>query len=286
MLDLRNGELQRKVDRALKLIQAAGKAAKEHGQPLEICYSGGKDSDVILELARMSGVDYRAIYKNTTIDPPGTIKHALDNGVEVMLPKKTFLELISKSGYPSRQTRFCCRHLKEYKVLDYAVIGVRRDESPKRAERYVEPEQCRVYSKNVKSRQYMPILEWTAQDVSDFISDRGVVCHPLYYDDSGCFHVERRLGCIGCPLAYKKHREKEFLRYPGFVKLYLRGGQRFWDSHPDSGQRKYFKDVYEWFTMQLYCDTMAEFKAKFGPTMFDGGIDCKRFLEERFGIRL
>ena len=69
-------ELQRKVDRSVKLIQAAGKVAKEHGQPLEICYSGGKDSDVILELARMSGVEYRAIYKNTTIDPPGTIAHA------------------------------------------------------------------------------------------------------------------------------------------------------------------------------------------------------------------
>ena len=46
-------ELQRKVDRAVKLIQAAGKVAKEYGQPLEICYSGGKDSDVILELARI-----------------------------------------------------------------------------------------------------------------------------------------------------------------------------------------------------------------------------------------
>ena len=58
-------ELQRKVDRAVKLIQAAGKVAKEHGQPLEVCYSGGKDSDVILELARMSGADIRPIYKNT-----------------------------------------------------------------------------------------------------------------------------------------------------------------------------------------------------------------------------
>ena len=66
-------ELLLKIARAIKLIQAAGKVAKEHGQPLEICYSGGKDSDVILELAKMSGVDYRAIYKNTTIDPPGTI---------------------------------------------------------------------------------------------------------------------------------------------------------------------------------------------------------------------
>ena len=75
-------ELKKKVERSVKLIQSAGKVAKEHGQPLEICYSGGKDSDVILELAKMSGVDYRAIYKNTTIDPPGTIAHVKANGVE------------------------------------------------------------------------------------------------------------------------------------------------------------------------------------------------------------
>ena len=57
-------ELQRKVDRAVKLIQQAGRDAIP-----EVAYSGGKDSDVILELARMAGIKYRAIYKNTTIDP-------------------------------------------------------------------------------------------------------------------------------------------------------------------------------------------------------------------------
>lgn len=49
---------------------------------------------MILELARMSGVEYRAIYKNTTIDPPGTIKHARDNGVEVIQPKMTFRDIL------------------------------------------------------------------------------------------------------------------------------------------------------------------------------------------------
>lgn len=53
---------------------------------VEVSYSGGKDSDVILELAKMSGVKYRAIYKNTTIDPPGTIAHCVENGVEIMKP--------------------------------------------------------------------------------------------------------------------------------------------------------------------------------------------------------
>ena len=88
-------ELQRKVDRAVKLIQAAGKIAEEHGQPLEVSYSGGKDSDVILELARMSGAKIRPIYKNTTIDPPGTIAHVQKMGVEILRPKETFAQLMA-----------------------------------------------------------------------------------------------------------------------------------------------------------------------------------------------
>ena len=43
-------ELQKKVNRAVKLIQSAG----ADGQTVEVAYSGGKDSDVILELTKMS----------------------------------------------------------------------------------------------------------------------------------------------------------------------------------------------------------------------------------------
>lgn len=69
-------ELQQKVERALKLIKSAG----ADGSVVEVSYSGGKDSDVILELTRMAGIKYKAIYKNTTIDPPGTIRHVKDVG--------------------------------------------------------------------------------------------------------------------------------------------------------------------------------------------------------------
>lgn len=217
-------ELKKKVNFAIKLLQAAEKKAKEVNQPVEICYSGGKDSDVILELARMSGINYRAIYKNTTIDPPGTIKHCKENGVEIMRPKASFLQLISKKGFPTRIARFCCEVLKEYKVLDYAVVGVRREESKKRAERYKEPEQCRVYNNKDKARLYYPILEWTKDDIQEFANERQIKFHPLYYGKNGEFHPERRLGCIGCPLTSKEKRCEEFKAYPNMVKLYVRGG--------------------------------------------------------------
>lgn len=44
--------------------------------PIEVSYSGGKDSDVILQLAKEAGIPFEAIYKQTSIDPPGTTAHA------------------------------------------------------------------------------------------------------------------------------------------------------------------------------------------------------------------
>lgn len=216
--------LNKKVERAIKLIQSAGKMAEKVNQPLEIAYSGGKDSDAILELAKMSGINFKAIYKNTTIDPPGTINHAIARGAEMVRPETTFAELMHTYGWPSRRMRFCCSVLKEYKILDYVVIGVRREESSKRSKRYKEPEECRVFSKNEKARHYFPILDWSLDDVAEFLNNRGVKCAPVYYDKDGVFHPERRLGCLTCPLKSRRQRLEDFEKYPNFVKIYLRGG--------------------------------------------------------------
>ena len=115
-------ELQKKIDRAIRLLKSIENAADENGkvQPIEVAYSGGKDSDVILQLAKESGINFKAIYKCTTIDPPGTVKHARDMKVEIRKPREgnTFFKLIQKKGLPSRWHRFCCSDLKEYKILD------------------------------------------------------------------------------------------------------------------------------------------------------------------------
>jgi phosphoadenosine phosphosulfate reductase len=84
-------EYSKKVARAVRLLQSIPKVG-----PIEVSYSGGKDSDVILELAKMAGIEYRAIYKNTTIDPPGTIKHCKEKGVEILTPKVTFFKMVEK----------------------------------------------------------------------------------------------------------------------------------------------------------------------------------------------
>ena len=255
---------------------------KKYGQPLEVCYSGGKDSDVILHLTKKAGVKYRAIYKNTTIDPPYTIRHAQEVGAEIVRPKMNFRQIIEEKGMPSRFQRFCCSILKEYKILDYAIIGVRRSESTKRAERYKEPEMCRTYSAKEKVRQYFPILEWDDNDVHDYIDHEGIRCHPLYYDEDGTFHVERRLGCMGCPLASHEKRRAEFMKYPKLLRLWIKAEQIYRNKKP----RANFKDSYETMTFQLFCRTIPEFNERFGANMFFPAIDCKKFLEEYFHVSL
>ena len=123
--------LKKKVEQAIKLLQSI-----KTDEPIEVAYSGGKDSDVILELAKMAGIKYRAIYKNTTIDPPGTINHCKEKGVEVLQPKMKFFDIVRENGFPTMRARFCCKYLKEYKILDYVIIGVRKSESHKRAKLY------------------------------------------------------------------------------------------------------------------------------------------------------
>ena len=275
-------ELQKKVDFAIKLLRSI----PQDGE-IELSYSGGKDSDVILELAKMAGIPFRAIYKNTTIDPPGTIKHCKDMGVEIMPPTINFFDLVKKKGCPSRYSRFCCEVLKEYKICDRAIQGVRRAESVKRAKRYKEPEICRAYPKGQKARVYLPILEWTDTDVEEFVKERNIKCAPLYYDEQGDFHVERRLGCIGCPLASKKKRIEGYVRYPKILKRTIECEQVFIDTHWNGKVAARYKDAAHRMYANLFCDSYQEYRDRVSGGLFpEMAIDPKEFLENYFKIEL
>ena len=280
-----NKKLEKKVEQAVKLLQVCYKAA---GEPLQVAYSGGKDSDVILELAKMSGIEYRAIYKNTTIDPPGTIKHVMENGVEIRRPKESFFSLMKRYGYPNRTMRFCCGILKEYKILDNCVMGIRRCESVKRSKRYSEPTECRTYgSKKNHINAIYPILDWSDEDELEFIEERGIKLHPLYYREDGSIDITKRLGCMCCPLMYYKKRLQQFKQYPGMVRAYIRCGNEFLKSHPQSKMAKQYSDVYEFFVADAFFDRHWNYaKAKIGWGMFLDKPDYKKLIEDYFKIEL
>ena len=250
---------EQKVRHAIKLLQSIPQDG-----PIEISYSTGKDSDVILELAKMAEIPFVAVYKNTTIDRPGSIQHAKEMGATIITPKKGMLQLIEDMGWPSRWMRFCCKYLKEYKIYDRAVQGIRRSESVARSKNYHEPEVCRVYSKTEKARIYLPLLEWTDDDVVRFINERGLKCHPHYYDADGNFRVERRVGCLGCPLRSDKGRA-DFQQYPKMFRLWVKAYAKWFQTHPDTKSARTFKSVYDAVYMKMFCNSMAEFNAAIAP---------------------
>ena len=274
-------ELKKKVDRAIRLLQSI---PTDKGD-IELSYSGGKDSDVILELAKMAGVKVRVIYKNTTIDPSGTIKHCKDVGAEIVNPKTTFLQLLQKKGYPSRFVRFCCSKLKEYKICDIAIQGIRKSESKKRNDTYKEPVICRVYDNNKKNnvQVFLPILDWTDEDVEEFIKERNIRCHPIYYKD-GHFDVKQRLGCIGCPLAWNGKRIKEFRQYPKMVRLWVKNAQVYYDSRKNDGKKRKYDNAIDAFVATLFFETYQDFY-EHTYTLF-GKTDWRKYLEDYFKIDL
>lgn len=112
-------------------------------EPYYLAYSGGKDSDVILTLAKMAGVKYEAVHNLTTVDAPETIYHVRQQS-DVRIDKArdgegnhiTMERLIVKKRLPpTHKMRYCCSVLKERGGERRKVItGVRRFESVKRKE--------------------------------------------------------------------------------------------------------------------------------------------------------
>ena len=272
-------ELEKKIEQSIKLLRSI---PTDKGQ-ITLAYSGGKDSDVILELAKMAGIPFKAVYHSTTIDPPGTIRHVEENGVEISRPKDPFFKLMQKNGYPSRFARYCCRLLKERYDSDIVIQGIRASESKARADRYKEPEQCRVYDKKHKSRVYMPILQWTDEDVKEFVTERGVKCHPLYYKE-GQFDVTQRLGCIGCPLQSRKNRIRQFEENPKYVRLYIKNAQVWYDAHKGNGKQYKYNNAINAFVANVFYDSYEQFKAA-SYTMY-GKTDWRKYLEDYFKIDL
>lgn len=272
---------ERKIDAAIKLLRAIPQDG-----PIEISYSGGKDSDVVLRLAQMAGIPHEAIYKQTSIDPPGTTAHAKEMGATIIRPKKTYLQIVREKSLPSRFSRFCCAILKEYKIYDRAVQGIRREESTKRAARYKEPEECRLYPNKEKVRVYLPILEWTLEDVARFIDEQGIKCAPRYYDESGCFHAERRLGCIGCPLAADNGRG-DYLKYPKLLKQVCIAADDYLKTHPQTKSAGHFNDGYELVMRRLFFKNLSDYDMVMDSGLFpEARPDARRFLSDYFNIEL
>ena len=73
------------------------------------------------------------------------------------------------------------------------------------------------------------------------------------------------------------------------VRQYIRNASCYFDNHYKNENRsgqKLYDDVFQWFTMTVFTESMEEFRERFGRNLFDDGIDCKKFLEDYFNVSL
>ena len=100
-------------------------------------------------------------------------------------------------------------------------------------------EQCYKRMKTVVN----PIIDWTDEDVWEFIREYEVRYCELY--DKGY----KRLGCIGCPMS--THNGEELERYPKYKQAYIRAFERMLKEGEERGKNyenwKTGEDVYNWW---------------------------------------
>lgn len=247
-----------------------------YNKPLMIAYSGGKDSDVLVELALRAKIDFEVVHSHTTADAPETFyyinerfKQLEEKGVKCSRIYPTYKgerasmwSLIpQKKMPPTRLVRYCCQVLKETSGKNRAVVtGVRWGESTQRKNgrgiyEDINPnkdkrimlmndndnkrqliERCQVQAKVVVN----PIVDWNDKDVWGYLYDCNCKSNPLYkcgFD---------RIGCIGCPMASKK-RYSEFNRYPKYKNLYIQTFDRMIKADPSRYSWKNGLECFEWW---------------------------------------
>src|SRR4030042_6018250 len=242
-----------KIEQSLKFFRSLHKPDKQN----ILCFSGGKDSIVLYDLAIKSNLNFEYVYANPTIDPPGHISFIRHNFpvVSISHPKHSFFTLIKKIGLPTRHTRFCCQYLKEYVGKGANCFeGIRKDESVnrfKRTKNLYEPSVCDIKVKG-KIHNY-PILNWSSHDIWAYINHFKLV-YPVQYD-----HGFTRLGCIGCPCTTKKQRLFEFRKYPKIAFAIICDIKKNIDNKGSIS--KYFSDPYAafaWWMSYLSVDSFNE----------------------------
>lgn len=249
-------EQEKKVEVAYERFRWAAKEAERlFDLPLTVSYSGGKDSDVILQLAKESlapaGIEFRVTHNLTTADPPDNVyyirrvfRQLREEGIDcrINIPRRSLWRIMRETlVIPSRVMRTCCAELKERKIPDapYIVTGVRWAESAGRrnksgiamvytaSDRTTRPDKGGLLTTDdASSRRLFEQCQMKGVRVLNPIidwsdSDVWDYLHSRGIEGNPLYKEGwTRIGCVGCPLAGKRARELSFARYPKLYKAW------------------------------------------------------------------
>lgn len=218
------------------------KFVAELGKPIKLAYSGGKDSDLLLYLAKSSGVDFHAVYNWTTVDPPELLAYIRRDHpeVKIQMPKKSMWQLIKEyKMLPLRTVRYCCEDLKEStnKEDEIVLTGIRWAESVQRKKRsWLE-----LSYKNQFRKICNPIIDWTTGEVWEYIHEKKIPYCQLYHEGF------KRLGCVLCPMTTKYMVKIEMERWPKLALAWRHAAQRVIEVKGDKALFKSGDEYFEWW---------------------------------------
>jgi phosphoadenosine phosphosulfate reductase len=198
---------------AIELIQAY-----EPPEGYYLGFSGGKDSVVIYDLAKRSGVKFSAHYSVSPIDPPqihSFIKEQYPDVIWEYNAKNFWNVHVMRNGLPLRTQRWCCRLIKESGGDGWVkILGMRRAESNKRSK-------YKCFQENKGQRHLLPVVYWSDLDVWQYISERQLKVCSLYTEGF------TRIGCILCPYCGKDETRLQIIKFPKIANLWLQAAKRY-----------------------------------------------------------
>lgn len=253
---------------AIERLQFASEMSMQlYKLPLLIGDSGGKDSAVICRLAENAGIPFEIVHSHTTADAPETVRHVRkrakeyeEKGFRYTIKYPTYKGqpismwslIVAKKIPPTRMARYCCDVLKETAGKGrFMTTGVRWAESSKRktsraaleilgskAENKIllnndNDEDRRLFETcQMKGKRIVnPIVDWSTDEVWEYIRDQKLELDPGY----SCGFSRR--GCVGCPLASKKNRQREFAQYPKYMQMYINTFERMVEARREAGEK-------------------------------------------------
>lgn len=255
-LDLRN-----KIQHSVELIRKAEKLSLIYDPKngFYSTFSGGKDSQVLYYIVKMSGVKFQTHMRLTSVDPADVVRFVKTQYPSVIRHKpqiSIYKKAVEKRILPTRTKRWCCR---EYKEIGGAgkvtLIGIRSEESVRRSKRNEVEVSYKKFGGNIeefkewsnKQIEHKKKRAFKNQDEFSVKNDNEVRCingkdsiliSPIFnWTQKDVWYFlnniikaphcklydegQTRIGCIMCPMESLKQTQKDIEKYPYVKKKWI-----------------------------------------------------------------